>query len=373
MTVAFFISGHGFGHASRQVEIIHALAARRPDIRIVIRSAVSPSLLRRTLKVPFELRPGPCDTGIVQASSVAHDDEATVREAIAFYERFDEYIATETRDLADDHLGLIVGDAAPIACEVAARIDVPGVVISNFTWDWIYEAHPGMSAAAPWIVPRIRRAYQLATHALELPFAGGFQIFSNVTRLPLVARRPTRSREDTRAYFGIASGKPAALLSFGGYGLPNLDLTAIDARGEWTFVTTDRSSGGPVHGDDLVFVDERAFIDSGFRYEDLVAAVDAVVTKPGYGIIAECIVSGTAMLYTSRGDFREYDLLVREMPRFLRARFIDQPDLFAGALRASLTALMAQPAAPERMATDGADVAAGILTSLLPPAASTSA
>jgi hypothetical protein len=374
MTVVFFISGHGFGHASREVEIIHALAARRPDVRIVIRSAVSPSLLHRTLKVPFELRPGPCDTGIVQASSVSHDDEATVREAIAYYERFDEHIAAETRHLAHDSVALIVGDAAPVACEVALRLGVPGVVISNFTWDWIYETHPGMSAAAPWIVPRIRRAYELATEALELPFAGGLEIFSKVTRLPLVARRPTRSRQDTRAHFGIAPGKRAALLSFGGYGLPDMDLTAIDARGEWTFVTTDRSSaGGPVNADDLVFVEERAFIDSGFRYEDLVAAVDAVITKPGYGIIAECIVSGTAMLYTSRGDFREYDLLVREMPRFLRARFISQPDLFAGAFRAGLNALLAQPAPPERMAANGADVAAGILTSLLPaPVASTS-
>ena len=123
-----------------------------------------------------------------------------------------------------------------------------------------------------------------------------------------------------------------------------------------------------------MFVEERAFIDSGFRYEDLVAAVDAVVTKPGYGIIAECIVSGTAMLYTSRGDFREYDLLVREMPRFLRSRFISQPDLFAGAFRSGLSALLAQPAPPEQMAANGADVAAGILTSLLPaPVASTSA
>ena len=86
VTVVFFISGHGFGHASREVEIIHALAALRPDVRILIRSAVSPSLLRRTLNVPFDLRSEPCDTGIVQATSVSHDDEATVREAIAFCE-----------------------------------------------------------------------------------------------------------------------------------------------------------------------------------------------------------------------------------------------------------------------------------------------
>ena len=375
MTIVFFISGHGFGHASRQVEIIHALAARRPDVRIVIRSAVSPSLLHRTLMVPFDLRPGPCDTGIVQASSVSHDDEGTVREAIAFYERFDERIVDEVQHLAHDEVTLVVSDAAPMGCEVASRLGVPGVVISNFTWDWIYETHPGMSAAAPWIVPRIRRAYQLATQALELPFAGGMEIFAKVTRLPLVARRPTRSRDETRAYFGIAPGKPAALLSFGGYGLPDLDLTAIDARGEWTFVTTDRSSaGGPANIEDVLYVEERAFIDSGFRYEDLVAAVDAVVTKPGYGIIAECIVSATPMLYTSRGDFREYDLLVREMPRFLRSRFISQRDLFAGTFRSGLIGLLAQPAPPEQMAADGADVAAGILSAWLPaPVASTSA
>lgn len=375
MTVVFFISGHGFGHASRDVEIIHALAAQRPDVRIVIRSAVSPALLRRTLGVPFELRPAPCDTGIVQATSVSHDDEATIREAIAFYERFDERIAQEARDLAGDDVALIVGDIAPIAFEVASRLGVPGIAIANFTWDWIYETHPGMSAAAPWLVPRLRRAYAQATEALELPFAGGFEVFASVTRVPLVTRHPTRQRADTRAHFGIPQDRPAALLSFGGYGLPALDLGSIDARGEWTFVTTDRSSGGDSpRVDHVVFVEERSFIDSGFRYEDLVAAADAVVTKPGYGILAECIASGTPILYTSRGEFREYDLLVREMPRYVRARFIPQADLFAGTLGSALAGLMAQPGPPERLQTDGAEVAASVLTSRLSArAASTSA
>ena len=30
--VVFYISGHGFGHASRSVEVINALAARRPEL-----------------------------------------------------------------------------------------------------------------------------------------------------------------------------------------------------------------------------------------------------------------------------------------------------------------------------------------------------
>ena len=43
-----------------------------------------------------------------------------------------------------------------------------------------------------------------------------------------------------------------------------------------------------------------------------------MVTKPGYGIISECIANDTALLYTSRGDFREYPVLVKEMPKYLR-------------------------------------------------------
>ena len=74
----------------------------------------------------------------------------------------------------------------------------------------------------------------------------------------------------------------------------------------------------------VVYVNEGYLYESGLRYEDLVAAVDVVVTKPGYGIISECVANDTALLYTSRGDFVEYDVLVREMPRVLRCAFIDQ-------------------------------------------------
>ena len=55
-----------------------------------------------------------------------------------------------------------------------------------------------------------------------------------------------------------------------------------------------------------------------FAIEDLVRAADVVVTKPGYGIISEAIANDAALLYTSRGRFVEYDVLVKEMPRYLR-------------------------------------------------------
>jgi hypothetical protein len=69
------------------------------------------------------------------------------------------------------------------------------------------------------------------------------------------------------------------------------------------------------------------------------------------------------MLYTSRGDFREYDVLVAEMPRFLRSGFIRQADLFGGRWREPLERLMAQPAPPESLPADGAEIAAAAIVS----------
>src|SRR6185503_12343041 len=88
-------------------------------------------------------------------------------------------------------------------------------------------------------------------------------------------------------------------------------------------------------------LDEAAMYDRGCRYEDLVRAVDIVVTKPGYGIISECLANDTALLYTSRGDFREYQVLVEAMPKFLRCKFIDHADLFSGNWATHLDALLA--------------------------------
>jgi hypothetical protein len=362
-TVAFYISGHGFGHASREVEVVNALGARRPDLDLVIRSAVDPALLQRTLRVPCTVRPGPCDTGVIQRSSVAHDDDATVEQAIAFHATLDARAEAEAASWPEP-VALVVGDIPALAFETAARLGCPSIAIGNFTWDWIYESMPGF-ASAPWLVPAIRRAYRRATLALALPFGGGFDVFPQVRAIPLIARRPTRRRDDTRTHFGIDAGRPAALLSFGGYGMPELCLTAVDCLDDWTVVTTDRVTPRAAATPHVRVIEEAQLRGSGFRYEDLVSAVDVVITKPGYGIIAECIAAGTPMLYTSRGTFREYDVLVAECPRYLRCRFIAQADLFGGRWRASLDALLAQPAAPESMPIDGADVAAALLESFL--------
>ncbi len=355
MTIVFYVSGHGFGHASRQVEVINAIGAAAPDARIILRTAVSPDLLRRSLTVATELRPGACDSGIAQITSLDHDDARTVEDARAFHRDWEAVVSAEAAALSGTRPQVVVGDIPPLAFDVARALGAPSVAIANFTWDWIYEAHPGFDDA-PDVLTLIRTAYRHATLALRLPLSGGFAHMADVRPIPFIARRPTRDRADTRRYFGLDPARPVALLSFGGYGLPNLSFADIDCLDDWTIVTTDHVPDAVLQTDRrrIVRVDERAFEEGYCRYIDLVAASDVVVTKPGYGIIADAIAAGTAMLYTSRGAFREYDVLVAALPRYLRSGFISREDLRSGRWRSALETVVGLPAPPERPPTDGA-------------------
>src|SRR6185437_13555385 len=138
----------------------------------------------------------------------------------------------------------------------------------------------------------------------------------------------------------IAAGRPFVLAWFGGYGAP-LPFEAIRASGQFTLLSVEQLA------------------PHGLWYEDLVAAADVVVSKPGYGIVSECIANNTALLYTSRGRFIEYDVFVAGMPRILRCRYISQEDLLAGRWADAIDALLAQPAPPDHARIDGAAIAAG--------------
>jgi L-arabinokinase len=340
MQIVFYVSGHGFGHASRDVALLRALVARRPDVHVVVRSAIAAEWFAgATATLGVALQHAQVDTGIVQIDSLRFDEEATAREAAHFYAAFDAHVDREAMAIRGLGADLVIGDIPPLAFAAAARADVPSVAISNFTWDWIYGVYPAFERLAPDVIPAIRRAYASTTHALRLPLHGGFEPMAAVTRdIPFIARRSARDPVATRRALGLTSARPVVLSSFNAYGvtLP-LDRLARSSRFE--------------------LIDPARPLPDGFIYEDLVAAADVVVSKTGYGIVSECVANETALLYTSRGRFAEYDVFVAEMPRVLRCRYLSQEDLLAGHWADAIDELLAQPAPPERPRVDGADVA----------------
>ncbi len=95
----------------------------------------------------------------------------------------------------------------------------------------------------------------------------------------------------------------------------------------------------------------------GLGYEDVVGAVDVVVTKPGYGIVTDAISAGTRVVYTERGDFPEYPILVRDMQLHLACEHVSNDDLRAGRIAAPIRRVLARQM-PPRPDLGGAERAA---------------
>jgi L-arabinokinase len=372
--IVFYISGHGFGHASRSVEVINAILAKRPETRIGVRTSAPRWLFDLTVKGKVTHSTLECDSGVVQIDALTLDEADSIRRASAFHSDLVTRAASETRVLRELGAGLIVGDIPPLAFSVGASAGIASVGLSNFTWDWVYADYPRVRLA-PSLLPAIRGAYAKASMALRLPMSGGFETFSNVRDIPFIARHASKTRAEVCKLLKLPTDKPIVLVSFGGYGLSGLDTDALAKFKKYTVVNTSnvplgrakKEAAAAERKGAYISVNEEAMYDSGVRYEDLVGAAEAVVTKPGYGIVSECIANDTAVLYTSRGHFPEYDVIVEEMPKYLRNAFISHDDLFAGKWEGALHKLLAQsrPKHYKKPDTNGADVAADILLKAL--------
>lgn len=366
-SVFFYISGHGFGHTVRDIAVINALGARLPECEMVVRTSAPRRLFDQSVRVPIRFLEGDNDTGIVQIDSLRLDEAATIGLAAEFYRTLPSRSAAEAAILREHDARLVISDAPPLACTAAGVAGIPSVVLSNFTWDWIYEGYERHLAAAPDLLPAMRNAYTQATEGWRLPMHGGFATIPRVVDIPFVARhaRADRTAQDVRRDLSLPCDRPLVLFSFGGYGVAGLPFDELDCLSDaGVVVTAPAGQMGSIEGPVLRVAEEDIY-GRGLRYVDLVAAVDVVATKPGYGIIADCVANDTAMLYTSRGRFVEYDVMVAQMPRVLRCEYIDLDAFLAGRWRDALTRLLCQPPPPERPRTDGADVVANMIVERL--------
>jgi hypothetical protein len=98
-----------------------------------------------------------------------------------------------------------------------------------------------------------------------------------------------------------------------------------------------------------------------FGFSDVLASVDLAVSKPGYGILSDCVANAKPLVYAEREDFIEYPLLERELKRYLKHVHIPAADLYAGRLEAALAAVNTAPEPPETLPGGGAEQAAAIL------------
>ena len=346
-SILYYITGHGYGHAIRAGQVIASLQEKRPKVEVHIRTT-APEWLFATFA---SHTPQAIDVGIVQSDSLNMDLERTFRACRNLHDKLPEIIQKEISFIRQANVRLIIGDIPPLCFEIAELAGIPSIAVTNFTWDWIYRSYLDALPPLLSLIEAMETFYSKATLALSLPYACPLPLFKRRKNIPWITRVSSLTKEQAREKFALPEFAPVVLLSFGGLGLAQFPLKSLAKLQEFSFVAT--GSRKEVK-DNLVILPA-----AQQHYEDLVRAADIVVTKPGYGIVADVIAHQVPILYTDRSDFPEYPLLVSALKQLTTAEFLPRADLLAGALRHYLQRLLAKEPNWPPAQINGAEIAAG--------------
>ncbi|MDR0993396.1 MAG: hypothetical protein LBN38_02360 [Verrucomicrobiota bacterium] len=352
--MAYYITAHGYGHGVRSCDVLNALLAGDSPLHAVIVTDLPEDFLRNRLRVPSErytIRPGAWDIGMVQKDSIRVDVDATRERAEALIRQSDAGVEREAEFLKRLGASVVVADIPSLPLQAAARAGLPALAMGNFSWDWIYAPFAARDARWVPIVDWFRQGYREADLLLKLPFSPEMDVFRRRKALPLLASPGVPDRARLASMTGARPQKRWVLLSFTTLAWDAAALQRVEALDENEFFTV-RPLAWPNRRN--IHAVERAQM----TFSDVLASVDAVVSKPGYGLLSDCVANAKPLVYAERENFVEYPLLERELKRVVRNVHLPAADLYAGRLADALAAVAEAPPPPQTIALGGAPLAA---------------
>jgi L-arabinokinase len=294
---------------------------------------------------------------MIQSDSLALDLDETLRACRTLHRRAAVLLDEEIDFVRRHRVRLIAADIPPLAFEIAARASIPAVAVSNFTWDFVYRAYSDQRPGFLPLALEMEQFYAKASLALTLPYPCEMTMFRRREAIPWIARISRLTSAEAKNKFALQAGTPIVLLSFGGFGLQRLPWAALAGQHGFHFV----ASGGAKRSGGNISI----LTDAQVGYEDLIRAADVIVTKPGYGIIADALAHRVPVLYTDRGDYPEYPRLVEALEECATAGFIPQSELLAGNLAPYVSRLLQRQPNWPAVELDGAAKAAQKMLALL--------
>ncbi len=383
--IAYYITAHGYGHGTRSCDVLRALHRLAPDQPVIVTTDLPCDFLNSRLAGCFAdhsatshtcasvgnraggitLRSGAFDVGLVQKDSIQIDLFQTLEKLETLYAKDEVLSADERRFFKAEEVGLVVADIPAIPLLSAQRAKIPNVAIGNFSWDWIYEAYAKTDFHWEYFVEKFRAVYEKTDLLLRLPFAPPMEVFPNRKDIPLLASPGTECRKKIRhstfdiqdSKFPPKADKPWVLLSFTSLDLDFQALENIRALSndyEFFCVEPLQYENSCIHS---VSRDAVAFAD-------VIASCDIVISKPGFGLVSECIVNKKPLIYSDRGDFAEYPYLVEGIEKHLRNTHLPSDQLYAGDFFQALEKIKTAPKPTEQMESGGAEMIAQELLDL---------
>lgn len=310
------MSDHGYGHASRTIAVIRKLSRLNASVKISVKAAMPYDFLKDSLP-DASVHKAKNDVGVVCDEKTLKVDVASTQEEVSRWVRAkSDSLRKEIDFCRETGAELIVSDIPPFPFDVATRLGLPSVAMSNFNWYWVYSR---LFAEEP-MLEDLMASYRQCSLALLLPFHKGMELFKRTLEIPLVVRESDEPRPKLRARLGLKEGETAVFATLG-KSIRGTEAKIGDTElGERKvrIITT------------LLGARSNRFIRVSPAYnefQNIVAASDVVAAKAGYSTVSECIASNVPMVLTYRPGFAEDEVIVEEVER-LRIAKIVQPAEF---------------------------------------------
>jgi hypothetical protein len=290
---AFFVTPHGFGHASRAAAVAESLTRYLPQCQFEFFTTVPKHHIAASVE-NFRYQTLNCDVGMAQTDALRADLPKTLRHLNSFLP-FD---PTEVQRLAAylerQCCIAVISDISPLGLQVARAATLPSVLVENFTWDWIYRHyaldHPQMGKHATYL------SSIFASADLHLQCQPICHIKPDSVLTSPVSRRFQKDPAAVRSQLGLSPATIIVFISMGGtpHSLPELEMLA-KYYDNITFVIAGHSPTRATPSNIRLLP-----INSTLFHPDLVRAANVVIGKVGYSTIAEVYQAGVPFGYFSR-------------------------------------------------------------------------
>ena len=302
LSIAYFISPHGYGHAARACAVMAAMHKLNPSIKFHIFTTTPEWFFEQSISGIFSYHSLLTDIGIVQETPLREDLPETLRKLNNFLPYDQSHIMSLSKEINKTECSLIICDISPMGIEVARKAGIPSVLVENFTWDWVYENYMSTDFPVGKFVDYLREIYNCVDYHIQTEPVCYYQ---NVDLSTVPISREVRDVSlQIRQELSIPEGVKVVLITMGGIPEKYLFLEQLTHQSEIYFIIPGGSQTMRLV-DNLVLLPRH----SGFFHPDIVNACDAVIGKLGYSTLAEVYHAGVPYGYIPRSNFKESDIL----------------------------------------------------------------
>jgi uncharacterized protein (TIGR00661 family) len=314
--IAFYISSHGFGHMTRCLAIMEEILGTSNITVYVVcgkkQNDFAKLYLRKYVRSHRMIfNDVVTDIGLInKKDSLNIDTDDLNYKLYKFLGSWNDIVCREYQYLKLFNVKCVISDISPLGPLVSERLGVPSIGISNFTWIQLYE----FLQINKDIIDNFNEAYSKLNSFIEYHLAlPMIHKNGNVNQVGLTSRKLNQQhilkiRRDYGNSIFITCGRSA--------NLQNIKILNYDGNIFATSGTNIKMGGKIVHLP-IKTLDTQNYI----------AASDLIITKAGWGTIAEALIAGRKLVLLERPSVFEDTYIINFLKKENLAISISESDL----------------------------------------------